>query len=150
MTERDFIPDTPADPKPPERNKADHTRAHSILVAAVRSALVSTGRVVLWPNPSGFDARAKRPYGIGEGGADTVGILIGPGRFFAVECKTGGAELEPHQVCWHRAVHQAGGFATVARTVEEALAALDRAFALKKNPADTWLVQPPHLWEHFQ
>ena len=111
-------------------NPADRTHAHSKLVLAVREALVRTERLILWPNPTGYDGRARRDYGLGKGGADIVGIIAGIGRFFAVECKTGGADLEPDQVCWHRAVKKIGGFACVARSVDDALAALERASVL--------------------
>lgn len=143
---KDFLPDAPAHPVAAQRNPADHTRAHSILVQAVRVALVSTGRVLLWPNPSGFDARAKRSYGLGEGSADTIGTLIGSGRFFAVECKTGDAKLEPNQEAWHRAVHKAHGFATVARSVTDALEALERAAKLHPD----FHICTNSLWMHFE
>lgn len=97
----------------------------------IRHALLATGRVQLWPNPTGFDARAKRNYGIGLGGADQVGIIKGLGRFFGCETKTGGGVLSHEQKLWHASVKASGGFACVAHNVEEAIASLDRACLIR-------------------
>ena len=106
---------------------ANRARAHTIATDEIRFALLGTGRVQLWPNPTGFDERAKRRYGIGLGGADQVGIIKGIGRFFAVETKTGAGKLSAEQRMWHASVKSSGGFACVAHNVKGAIDALDRA-----------------------
>lgn len=64
-------------------------------------------------------------YGLGPGSPDLVGNLNG--RLFCLEVKTPTGRLKPEQKAWH-AMHRANGaFVAVARSVEEARAALERA-----------------------
>lgn len=65
-------------------------------------------------------------YGLAVGSADLVGLGPG-GRFFAIECKTADGRLTDEQARWLRLVRNAGGFAAVARSSDEAMAALERA-----------------------
>ncbi len=95
--------------------------------AAIRDALLATGKVLLWRNNTGkLQDRGGRwvTYGIGVGGADLVGIYKPTGRFVAWEVKTPTGKLSPEQKAWHYAVTQAGGAVFVARSVDEALAQL--------------------------
>ncbi len=97
------------------------------LSAAIRDALLATGRVLLWRNNTGkLQDRTGRwvTYGLGVGGADLVGILRGSGRFVAFEVKTDTGKLSPEQTAWHRVVNASGGFACVVRSVDEAMAQL--------------------------
>lgn len=99
------------------------------IMREIRAALLKTGRVQIWRNNCGVATygRAKVPYGLGLGSADLIGILKGSGRFFAVEVKTPDGELKPDQRSWHASVRASGGFVCVARSVADALAALERA-----------------------
>jgi hypothetical protein len=127
---------------------ANRAKAHTIATDEIRRALLETGRVQLWPNPTGYDERAKRRYGIGLGGADQVGIIKGTGRFFAVETKTGAGKLSAEQRMWHASVKASGGFACVAHNVEEALASLDRAaHGTCELPSGVGVVI---VWEHSE
>ena len=94
------------------------------LQAAIRDALLATGRVILWRNNTGKlqDRQGRRvQFGLGVGGADLVGMLRGSGRFVAWEIKTPTGRMSPEQKAWHRAVTEAGGAVFVARSVDEAL-----------------------------
>lgn len=103
----------------------------------VRAALASTGRVLIWRNNTGADlveAKGRRParfirYGLGVGSADLVGLLRGTARFVAFEVKAPGERLRQEQAWWAEAVRTAGGFYAVVYSVDQALSALDRAFA---------------------
>lgn len=70
-------------------------------------------------------------FGLGQGGADLVGILAPQGRALAFEVKVPGARTAPQrreqQERWREAFRRFGGFACVVISVEEALAALARA-----------------------
>lgn len=95
--------------------------------AAIRDALLATGKVLLWRNNTGkLEDRRGRwvTYGIGVGGADLVGIYKPTGRFVAWEVKPDRGKLTPEQKAWHYAVTNAGGAVFVARSVDEALAQL--------------------------
>jgi hypothetical protein len=107
------------------------------MVQAVRAALVHTGRVLLWRNSNlgpvvpwakRLDPDA-RPIdaGLGAGSADLVGMLRKNGRFAAFEVKSGAGVASPEQRLWLAAVRDAGGFAAIVRSPEDALAALERA-----------------------
>lgn len=93
----------------------------------IRLALNETGRVRVVRNSVGFDPQARVRYGLGVGSADLVGLLRASGRVFAVEVKTATGRLSPDQRRWLQALRSLGGFACVARSVPDALAALDRA-----------------------
>ena len=66
-------------------------------------------------------------YGLAPGSADLVGLLNG--RFFALEVKTPTGRLRPEQKLWMELVRRAGGFAAVARSVDEARSAVAAARA---------------------
>lgn len=101
------------------------------IMREIHDAIVSTGRALLWRNNTGVarfgDARVR--YGLGNGGADLVGLLRPSGRFFALEVKTPATDLSTEQECWHRAVRAVGGFVACVRSVEEAMQALEEATA---------------------
>lgn len=100
------------------------------LLAAIRDALVTSGRVMVWRNNSGMlraeHGRVVR-FGLGLGSADLIGLVRGSGRFFALEVKTPRGTASPEQRAWIAAVEAAGGFARVVRSVDEALAELEEA-----------------------
>ena len=85
--------------------------------------------VVFWRNQTGFTKEEDRGirYGLAVGSSDLIGIV--DGRFAALEVKTDKRKTEPtdDQKRFMRCVRRAGGFACVVRSVEEALAAVERA-----------------------
>lgn len=85
----------------------------------------SAGATEEW-NPDTAKARTIR-YGLAPGAADLIGLLRPNGRFFALELKTDRGRLSPEQVRWLDLVRSFGGFAGVARSVDEAVEALERA-----------------------
>lgn len=101
------------------------------IMRAIRDAIVSTGRALLWRNNTGIATfgEARVRYGLGNGGADLVGLLHPSGRFFALEVKTPEGDLSTEQECWHRAVRSVGGYVACVRSVDEALRALEEAGA---------------------
>lgn len=109
----------------------------SILQARIRIALGMDPTLVLWRNTVGmsthFDPRTNRTtsqrFGLAVGSADLVGILAPSGRFVALEVKTPTGRVRPEQSTWLALVRSRGGFAAVVRSVDDALAAIERARA---------------------
>lgn len=105
------------------------------LTRSIRIALVKTGRVRVVPNKIVANAYVKTPKGdfvpVGwcggpEGSPDLWGFLRG-GRVFAIETKTATGRTRDRQKLWHAAARKWGAFVAVARSVEDALEALERA-----------------------
>jgi hypothetical protein len=95
----------------------------------IRNAISATGRATLWRNNVGFDAATQVKYGLGKGSADLVGFIYETGRFFAIEVKTPRGRLSSEQKCWIEFVLAHGGYACVARSVDDALKELEKACA---------------------
>lgn len=103
---------------------------------AVRLALGKDPRVVLWRNDVGQVER-KLPngrtihtrYGLCVGSSDLIGILRPSGRFLALELKTETGRPTDEQRLFLDLVRAAGGFACIVRSVEDAIAAIERASA---------------------
>lgn len=97
----------------------------------VRAAVLKTRRVLLWRNHVGTgystSGGAFVSFGLGKGSADLVGLLVGSGRFFALEVKTPIGRIRPNQRAWAAAIQRAGGFVAFVRSTAEALDALTRA-----------------------
>lgn len=69
-------------------------------------------------------------FGLAKGSADIVGLdLLARGRFIGLEVKTPVGRASPEQLQWLDLVRRRGGFATIVRSPEEALAAIDRCRA---------------------
>lgn len=100
---------------------------------AIRLALADEPGLVLWRNNCGLATHygnrgvTHTRYGLAPGSADLVGIL--DGRFFALEVKTATGRLRPDQKLWMELVRRTGGFAAVARSVDEARTAVAAARA---------------------
>jgi hypothetical protein len=105
------------------------SRDHKNLKNAIRLALGKRGDVVIWNNESGVAEYQDRPvrYGVGKGGADLLGIcnVQGVGRFIALEVKTGKATASAEQKMFLALVRKYGGYATVVRSVEDAIRAVE-------------------------
>lgn len=119
-----------------------HGNNETALMHEIHEAIARSGRALIWRNSvggvhgvvstastAGRAYRANVQYGLGRGSADLVGILRGTGRFVALEVKTPSGRVGRDQISWMHAVRSAGGFASVVRSVDEAMAALDRAAA---------------------
>jgi len=104
--------------------------SESEIQAAIRAALGRLPDVCLWRNHVGqltdTNGRPHR-FGLAVGSADLIGVLAPSGRLIALECKSPTGRLRPEQRDWLAVVRRFGGFACVVRSVEEALAAVERA-----------------------
>lgn len=106
----------------------------SIIQHAIRLYLGQQPGVVIWRNQTGQaeyynkDGKPRYvPFGLCEGSADLIGILAPTGRILAFEIKTAKGRAAEKQQLFLELVRKRGGFACIARSVEEAAAALNRA-----------------------
>lgn len=99
--------------------------AETALQRNIRLAVNRTGRARLLRNHVGSTER-HIPFGLGTGSADLVGVLRN-GRGFCLEIKTPVGRLSTDQKRWLAATRKWNVFACVARSIEDAMAALDRA-----------------------
>lgn len=113
-------------------------RKETNILNRIMVALSETGAIHLFRNHGGAGYVVDRPvdgarwqtFGLMEGSGDIVGwttITVTPemvGRklavFTSIEVKTETGRLRKNQERWAASVREAGGFAGVARTVEEA------------------------------
>lgn len=105
------------------------------IMREVADAVGRTRRAVVSRNNVGFDDRTRVKYGLGKGSADLVGFLFESGRFFAIEVKTPTGRLSKEQKLWINFVNKCGGYACVARSVDEALGHLQKAIEGEKHEA---------------
>lgn len=106
------------------------------LLKAALTALTWRRRdVEVWRNNTGGMHRGSQyiPFGLGEGGADLIGVLR-TGRFWAVELKTEDGRLSEAQRTWHARVIVMGGYVATARTIPEVMRALDAALRGDPSP----------------
>ena len=110
-------------PKPVRRSETTE------ILRPIVEALNSRDDVRVWRNNSGVlkDHRdIPIRYGLGIGSADLVGIVSPSGRAICLEVKRRGRGLTVDQNRWGRAVRRFGAFYAVVRSVEEAVAAVER------------------------
>lgn len=79
------------------------------------------------PCPVGEATRVVRAGVGGKGGSDLIGILRSSGRFVACECKVEGKKPTHEQELFLDVVRLCGGLAFVARSVSDAISALEAA-----------------------
>ncbi len=110
------------------------SREHRNLKNQIRIALGKLDHVVVWNNESGgtpsIDGLRFIRYGVGKGGSDLLGIVklsSGVGRFFALEVKTGKARASKEQEMFIALVRRYGGYASIVRSVQDALTAIEEA-----------------------
>ena len=110
------------------------SRAETELVKPIRLALGRDDRVVLWRNNTGVahadygSAGLKMlRYGLVKGSADLIGLVKPNGRFVALEVKCNDGALRPEQILFLDLVRSFGGFASVVRSVTEAMEAVENA-----------------------
>jgi hypothetical protein len=82
--------------------------------------------LVLWRNTRGFDAERQIKYGVGDGGADYIGLWSPSGRFVGVEFKTPHGRQQQNQVTWQTLVERLGGVYAIVRSPDDAHALLTR------------------------
>jgi len=135
----------------PKRGPTKATRQaasakHSALVKIILQRLAYEPGLKLWPlrQFAGSPRVGTHPvfWGLVQGASDILGCLafnavqrhetgflnrVEIGRFFALEVKTGKAKQKPGQREFERDVRDVGGFYAVVHSVDEALAALERA-----------------------
>lgn len=106
-------------PLPPRREPkvTEGDVRRSIEIALNKQGLV---RVMLNAQYSGPARGGYTRAGLGTGTADLVGYVIGSGRFFALEVKTGSGKVSAEQAAWIEQTNREGGYAGVARTPKEA------------------------------
>jgi hypothetical protein len=101
------------------------------LMVSIQEVVNVSGRARVWRNNTGAlpaKGRGGRTfpirYGLGVGGADLVGLVLGSGRFFALEVKLPGGTQSAEQIAWGRGVEGAGGFYRVVHSVDDAMLAV--------------------------
>lgn len=95
--------------------------------AAIRLALGSDPGLVLFRNSVGYDAGTRQRFGLCPGSADLIGVC--DGRFIGLEVKSDRGRSSPDQVRWAELIRSKGGFVAVVRSVDDALAAVERCRA---------------------
>jgi len=99
-------------------------RSEREIVRRIRETLNAIPDVRFFRNNCGVDTTRGVRYGLGVGSADLIGLVAG--KFVALECKTMKGRLSDDQRLWMAAVRRLGGVAEVVRSVEEALAVVQR------------------------
>lgn len=114
--------------------------------AQIRKALGAVPGAVFWRNNVGLTGHSSTcpkcghiqqdeedgpriRYGLCKGSSDLIGMLYPSGRLIALEVKTPKGRATPEQLLFLDLVRRRGGFATIVRSPEEALAAIDRCRA---------------------
>lgn len=109
------------------RSSLSRKQPETVLRDNIKAALNRTLRVRMVVNPVGFDPRARRDYGLGEGSPDLVGTLR-CGRTFCVEVKDPkNGRIRRAQAAWWRAARKWGVLGGFARSIEDAIRLLERA-----------------------
>lgn len=97
------------------------------LTPVVLQVLCAPGSgLVLWRNARGYDADRKIRYGVGDGGADYIGLYAPAGRFVSVELKTARGRQQDNQRQWEQLVLRLGGVYALVRSVDDARILLER------------------------
>jgi hypothetical protein len=119
----------------PKRARVERTDEAAIQFA-IRERLGKEPDLLLFRNAQAFGERidpksgavTRFSGGLGKGSADLVGLLAPKGRWVSLEVKRlSGGRISPEQHAWIHLVRSFGGFACVVRSVDDALAALERA-----------------------
>ena len=105
--------------------------SESQIQSDIRIALGLVGDLRMFRNNVGVAKQdnTRVRYGLCTGSSDLIGILAPAGRFVALEVKTDTGKLTPEQTRFLAMVRALGGFATVVRSVPDAIEAIARARA---------------------
>lgn len=111
-------------------NSTEHQQlVNDILVA------LSAKSVLCWPIPTGMARTATGAvirFG-GKGHGDIGGVIPPNGRALSIEVKTGSAREERHQRAFGSTFAGKGGIRVVARSVDDALLAVEHAMGSAAN-----------------
>lgn len=119
------------------------------LTPVVLQVLCGGTGATLWRNPRGFDThfpdgtprKAPFRYGVGDGGADYLGLF--DGRFLAVELKTPLGRLQPNQRNFGALVARLRGVYAVVRSEADARALLVYLRGAAPRPAFVFAAETP-------
>ena len=116
------------------RSSLTRKQPETVLRDNIKAAINRTLRARLVVNPVGFDPRARRDYGIGEGSPDLVGVLRN-GRTFCIEVKepTNG-RIRRAQAAWWRAARKWNVLGGFARSIDDAIRLLEHAERESSKP----------------
>lgn len=98
----------------------------------IRAALGRDPRWRVYRNNVGtlIDANGRPvQFGVLKGSSDLLVIMSPHGRAAWLEVKAPGGRVRPEQETWMRVQHELGAFAAIVRSVDEAKAAMERAYA---------------------
>lgn len=100
------------------------------LLRQIKHELNSSGRCRLLRNNTGVDTEQGIRFGLGNGSADLVGVLL-HGQAFAIEVKRPGSRpgtlIRPDQLLWWKAAYKWGVRGGVARSMAAAWRLLEEA-----------------------
>ena len=103
--------------------------SESIIQHDIRLALSGLPGVVIWRNNVGiafYPDGSRVRYGLGgPGGSDLIGMV--DGRFTSIEVKSATGQESKEQALFRALVKAKGGFSCIARSIEEACEAIERA-----------------------
>jgi len=111
-----------------QKNKANHSSAHSELLDDVLYAVGRLPDVRVWKRNVGLatPVHSSHPIYFGvEGESDLDGIIFPLGRRLAIEIKTGAGKLTGDQKKWRDMIIKFGGVFIEARSVEQCLKELE-------------------------
>lgn len=99
---------------------------HRELKNRIRLALGEDPNVACFNNEQGVATYGKRTvkYGVAKGGADLICLVAPHGTWLELEVKTGNARQTKEQQAHEKLVHRLGGYYRVARSTEDARAAV--------------------------
>lgn len=107
----------------------NHSEAHTILKNKILAEIGVRQDFLVIPTVSGVfrSLYGNRVIHAGSDKADIIGIVYPKGRGVAIEVKTGKAVLAPNQKRWKIAFESRGGIYRTARSVEDAVLAIEEA-----------------------
>ena len=103
------------------------------LLHAIRLALGDDPRVVLWRTTPVAPDPSQPRRGLPPGWPDLCGVVAPSGRWLAIEAKSASGRVAPEQAAWGALLTRMGGVYAICRSVDDALAALDRACQVARS-----------------
>jgi len=110
-----------------------------------REILLALGRLPwlrIWRNNTGVAVTRGRVVRFGKvGQGDITGIMLPSGRRVEIEVKAGKNKQSPHQVRFQQMIEKYGGLYILARSVSDAMNALQAARGQMENTTDDYQSQ---------
>lgn len=104
-----------------EKSQTGSTEAHQKLVHEILLTLGALPHIRIWKNQTGkarsIDGKRIISFGL-KGSADIIGI-IKPGKFLAIEVKSGQAKQSKEQIAFAKMVTNMGGVYILARELSD-------------------------------